>query len=225
MCQKCAMNFPKRDKPGSMLLIVTVLLPYVLVCSLQEYFLKFDTGWLRFEVSGFWFRNSRSLLGRALQLTRTELVCKMENELSQLYAGDLASWSPFLKRMLGRLSEEVWGSVMKSFSEVNSSLSEGNHSRGRALETFLPLWSFVFESWIWFSVYSLPDSIINNTCKFMRSVAVWNGSLPEYPDLVLNNPKSISALSSTGSISQPSTLNHSQLDDISGFWLPCLSLL
>ena len=74
-------------------------------------------------------------------------------------------------------------------------INEIYHSRGRALETFLPSWGFVFESWIWFLVYSLPDSIINNTCKFMRSVAIWSGSLPEYPDSVLNNPKSISALS------------------------------
>lgn len=142
----------------------------------------------------------------------------MENELPQLSAGDLASCSPFFERMLGRSCLKGCGAQsLKSLSEVNSSLSEGNHSRGRAVETFLPSRSFVFESWIWFSVSSLPDSIFNNTCKFMRRVAVWSGSLPEYPDLVLSNPKSISALSNSGSISQPLTLNHSQLDDISGF--------
>lgn len=99
MCQKMCYEFSRCDKPGSILQIAAVLLPYALV---WESFLKFDSGWLWFKASGFWFRNSHPPLGRTLQLTRTKLVCKMENELSQLSAGELTSWSAFSQGCGGR---------------------------------------------------------------------------------------------------------------------------
>lgn len=112
MCQKCAMNF----------LNMTNL--EVCCKSSWYYYHTFrpavsgsrflsDTGWLWFEVSGFWFRNSHPPLDRALQLTRTKLVCKMENELSQLSVGDLASRPPLPRRMSGGVGGGVgawtWG--------------------------------------------------------------------------------------------------------------------
>lgn len=92
-------EFSRCDKPGSILQIAVVLLPYAPV---WEPSLKLDSGWLWFKASGLWFRNSHPPLGRTSQLTRTKLVCKMENELSQLSAGELTSWSAFSQECLGR---------------------------------------------------------------------------------------------------------------------------
>lgn len=129
----------------------------------------------------------------------------MENELSQLSVGDLASWSPFLQRMLGSSCGERCGGLdVKSLSAVNSPLSSGKPFQGsRFRKTLLPSWIFVFDSWISFAVNSLPDSIISNICEFMRSTAVLRRLLPDYPDLVLDNLRYIRVLLNGGSIPHP----------------------
>lgn len=198
-------EFSKRDKPGSRLQIVLVLLPYILVWSLREEFLKSDAGWLWF-VSGFWFRKSPS--------TPWQSVATDKNKTS-LQNGKWtlpAVWgrpSLLVPAPLADVGEEpsggLGGSVVKSFSRVNSSLSSRKPFQGSCFRKPSSLHGVLFlnhgSGFQSTHCQTLVLIIAVNLWEAWQSWAVWY-SLPGYPDFVLNNPRYISTLSSSGSISQ-----------------------
>lgn len=65
-----------------------------------------------------------------------------------------------------------WWGLGCEVTQSEFPLSSGEAMSGsRIREPVLPPWLFGFDSGIWFPAHLLPDSIIKNICRFMRSRA------------------------------------------------------
>lgn len=135
----------------------------------------------------------------------------MENELSQLSVGDLASWSPFLQRMLGSSCEEGCGGLdVKSLGGVNSPLSSGKPFQGSCFrKPSSPRGFLLLTRGSGFQSTHYQALLLIISVNLWESMAVVSSLLPEYPYLVLSHLSS--------------TLEHSSI--AASFGIPGFGLL